>query len=189
MVHLYKPTQLPAISFSSFDIIFFSYFRQPTCVNLHLLSRPVLLLHPTSIKMLCDMCNVAISDILACESCGLDSSRWRVEKFGPESHVFYLGDSRKIAENSSRKICFVCQTAHRWVPSRSKGLSEPFDIGESKSIFLSVPLKYAISGPLELRVIVVLGLSTFSQLEHHAHKPRSYLIIALELYLYGTLPD
>jgi hypothetical protein len=122
-----------------------------------------LLLHCAYIKMLCDRCSIAISDTLTCD---LDSSRWRVEPLAPGSRVFYLGDNRRIVETSSRKICFVCQTTHRWLSSQSRDQFEPFDNGESKSYLFCVPLKYASSEPLQPWINVIPALPTLE----HAHK-------------------
>jgi hypothetical protein len=130
--------------------------------------------------MLCDRCSIAISDIL---TCSLDSSRWKAEPFAPGSHVFYLGDQRKIAENSSRKICFVCQTTQRRLSSEPRDDLEPLDNGELKPYFFSVQLEYTSSEPPQPWAITIRGLP------NPRMNKEGYFTVHFELYLCGTPPD
>jgi hypothetical protein len=129
--------------------------------------------------MLCDRCSIAISDIL---TCNLDSSRWKPQPLNPGWRIFYLANLAQIVENSLRKVCFVCQTAHNWLsnPSRPK---DPPDNGESKGYFFSVPLAYATSDPPLPWALVVQEL--FSRKLQN----RVSFRLSLELYFCGTLSD
>jgi hypothetical protein len=132
--------------------------------------------------MLCDRCSIAISDIL---TCNLDSSRWKVEPFLPEIYLFYLGSDRKIAENSSLKICFICQTAHQLLLDISRNGFGLLDNDGSGTFFISIPLKCAGFESTKPWITFIQKLPNLNP-----HTPKGNILREpLELYLCGASSD
>jgi hypothetical protein len=132
--------------------------------------------------MLCDICHLAISDIL---SGSQNPERWKEFDFEPDSSFFAIGKVEKFVETHRLQGCAICSKVYRWVSQ-----FEPVNSLDPTLFFYVSTADFQDQedgqGPWFINIVEV------KQLKPHSSNPKQPTYgtrINLELFLCGNISD